>query len=750
MTGFIQNIRKNIFPGFVVSLIALPLALGLALASGAPPISGIISAIVGGVLVSVLGGSHVTITGPGNGLVVVTLAAISTLGAGDAYQGYLYTLAAIIVSGGLLYLFGLLRLGFLSDLFPSAAVQGMLAAIGLIIMAKQLHVMLGVSNPEASTTIGFYLALPDTIARVFSGNVPSPAIFTGLFALGIMIFYSNVRHPLSFIPAPVWIVLIGIAATLMSRHIIDIEPLGKEYLISIPDNILTDLAHPDFARWQSGDFWGVVIALTLIATIESLLSIKAVDKLDPLHRRSNVNKDLRALGLATMASGAVGGLNVVTVIARSSVNVNNGARGRMSNFFHGLFLLLFILLLSHALNLLPLSALAAILVFTGYRLAEPAVFQRIAQVGKGQLLIFLITLFSTIFLGLISGIATGIVATLVLQFIVTGRIRLLVRYFFKPNTLLYREEGNIYHLSVKAYSNFINFIGVKRKLDSIPPDSSVIVDFSLSDFVDYSVMEQLHSYHQNFRNGGGDLEIIGLDDLKSSSAHPLAPKLPLSANVTNRSELSRRQKALRLYSNKLHWRFDADEFFVFPKFSRFQFFETRLIDRGRNRVQGSVGRVEVELADIDYHEGEFIARERRHSTMLVLTLPYLIPSFVMDKENLLDKVAHLAGFHDINFAKHPDFSRTFKVKGRERVEIIHFLDDQLIDFFQSNKIYHLESRDNALLIFEKERIATLSEIKQIVSFASRLAGILNTKHKSNAETETADRSEVGKRSREKH
>lgn len=724
-----KNIKENIFPGFVVSLIALPLSLGLALASGVPPIAGIITAVVGGIIVAAFGGSHITITGPGNGLVVATLSAVTILGAGNMAEGYLFTLAAVVCSGVIIYLFGLFRFGALSDFFPTAAVQGMLAAIGLIIMAKQLHIMLGEVSPEASGTAGLYATLPATIFALIRGDHPALAYTIGGVSLGIMILYSVVRNRyLHLIPAPMWIVLIAIGVTYFSQnnpHIL--EPLPSEYLINIPENFWDDLSFPNFGKIAHFEFWVAVFTLTLIASMESLLSIKAVDKLDPKHRRSNANKDLRALGIATAVSGALGGLNVVSVIARSSVNMNNGATTRWSNFFHGAFLLIFLLVFTHGLQHISLPALAAILVYTGYKLASPAVFKRILRVGWIQLAIFLITLLTTIFSNIISGIVAGILATIIFQMWAIDRVQVLLRYTFRPNTLLYRESDSQYLLSVKAFSNFLNFLGIKKKLDSIPLSSKVIVDFSLAKFVDYSVMEQLQEYQQNFKNGGGDLEVIGLDDMGTTTSHPLAPRLAGRRNKKPSKQLSRRQKALRLYSKKLDWKYSDQKFYETMEFEGFKYFQKRVIDTGRNQVQGKVGEVEVLMADLDYHEGEFIARESIHSTVVMLKLNTEIPSFVIDKENLLDKVAHLAGFDDIHFAKHPDFSKNFKIKGKNRKAVIRFLDDDIIDFLQANKTYHIESNGGALLIFEKERLSILSEIKQLVSFASRLSSILNSK-----------------------
>ena len=304
---FLKAIPKNIFSGFVVSLIALPLGLGLAMASDAPPIAGIIAAVVGGVIVSLLGGSHVTIAGPGNGLVGVLLVAITALGIESAY-------AAIICSGILLLILGFLRLGKLADFFPSSAIQGMLAAIGLIILGKQFHIMMA-HKIAREDTVDYLLEIPYTINDAIhykeTGLIYAAA--AGVMSLLIMAFYSKIRNKyLQLIPAPMWIVILSIGFSYYFELIIhESNPIASKYMISgIPEfsEIISQIPTVNFSKIGSLPFWSSVVALTLIASIESLLSIKAVDKLDPEKRRSNVNRDLKALGLATVGSGFLGGI----------------------------------------------------------------------------------------------------------------------------------------------------------------------------------------------------------------------------------------------------------------------------------------------------------------------------------------------------------------------------------------------------------------------------------------------------------
>ena len=437
---FFGDLPKNIFSGFVVSLVALPLALGLAIASEAPPISGVIASIVGGVICSIMGGSKLTITGPGNGLVVVLLFSVNTLGSGDLYQGYLYTLAAVVISGIIMFLFGLFRLGALSEFFPSSALQGMLAAIGLGILAKQAHVMLGVTSVKGST-IELLSTIPDSFLYVVfnnSSHIIIPALI-GIISFLILIFYSRLRSPLfHLVPAPMWVIIFAVAVYYyLEMFVSESSSISEDLLISLPNNLIESLPSPDFSIVTSADFISTVISITLIASIESLLSIKAVDKLDPKKRRSNVNKDLKALGIATTISGLLGGLNVVTVIARSSVNVNNGASNKSSNFFHAFFLVAFVLIFQDQIEKIVLPALAAILVYTGYKLAAPDNFIRILRVGKEQAAIYLITLIITLYAGIMTGISFGILSTFAIHILINKNIFLFSRNLFKPNVLMY-------------------------------------------------------------------------------------------------------------------------------------------------------------------------------------------------------------------------------------------------------------------------------------------------------------------------
>ncbi len=721
--SFFKALPKNIFSGFVVSLVALPLGLGLAMASEAPPIAGIIAAVVGGIVVSILGGSHITITGPGNGLVGVLLVAITTLGLEGAY-------AAIICSGVLLMILGLLRMGALADFFPSSAIQGMLAAIGLIILGKQFHIMLA-NKLTFDNSFDYLLAIPETISGIFNYENMGLlyAAFAGIISLTIMILHSKVRNKyFQLIPAPMWLVLLSIGFSYYYELVLKMpNPIAPAYMLSgIPTagEIVSQIPTPNFSSFFGMPFWTSVIAITLVSSIESLLSIKAVDQLDPQKRRSNVNRDLKALGLATVGSGFLGGLNVVTVIARSSVNANNGGTNRSANFSHAVFLVIFIVLFSTQLTRIPLPALMAILVYTGYKLASPKLVRKIFSVGKEQLLIFFTTLFVTLFVDIITGIVAGVLVTLLIHAFINKGVSFFLKNILKPNVLMYHEDnakGN-YYISVKHFCTFLNYFRLKQKLQAIPETEDVVLDFSLCHFVDHTVMENLHGYQEVFLKRGGHFELIGLDLHDTKSEHPFALRRLIPGLGLLTKNLTKRQGTLKEIAAKYNMHYEAESAQNAHFLDSFKYFSIKHIDYVYNRLFNTENT--FKMFDVDYSEGEFIAKENVHTTMLHMKLDEEIPAFTLDREGFLERVYAFAGFKDIPIANHTDFSKRFYLLGENEKEIQAFFHDDLVRFFESNPYYHVESNGTALLVFDKERIAGVKEIKALYDFGRRLREVI--------------------------
>jgi carbonic anhydrase len=458
---------------------------------------------------------------------------------------------------------------------------------------------------------------------------------------------------------------------------------------------------------------------------ESLLSIKAVDKLDPLKRRSNVNKDLRALGIATTISGFVGGLNVVTVIARSSVNVNNGGSNRSANLFHALFLLVFILLFQDQIQRIALPALAAILVYTGYRLAAPENLIMLFKIGKEQAAIFLVTLGMTLTYGLITGIAFGVFATFIIHILINKSLFLFTRNWLKPNVLMFKEEdsGN-YFVSVKNFCSFLNFYKLKALLDEIPEHEHAIVDFSLCEFVDHTVMEGLNGYRRGFASKSGVFEIIGLDVHFSDTQHPFAIRkaMPIKDFLNLGSHLTKRQKSLEALSKKLKWSYRPELSSDPQSLEKFEYFKSKQINYQYNVLVDATER--FTLFDLSYSEGAFIAKEDLKSSFLMIKLDEQVPQFVLDKEHLLASLYEPLGYKDIDFIDAPDFSRRFFLSGKNRSEIRKWFSPELIFFFESHSYFHIETNKNILLIKGKNRLSSIDEIKKMLAFGTELTHIL--------------------------
>jgi MFS superfamily sulfate permease-like transporter len=528
--GLLQNWRSDVLSGFLVFLIALPLCLGIAMASGFPPMAGIITAIIGGLLVSRLSGSFVTINGPAAGLIVVVLSAVQSLGQGDAMAGYRYTLAAIVVASVFQLLMGLGKAGRLSAFFPASVVHGMLAAIGIIIMAKQIHVLLGV-KPDAKELIDTILAIPSSVV-----NLNSEIAFIGFTGLGLLIAWSFIKHPLlKMIPAPLLVVALGMMLEryfdLDHEHVYMFLPsqeflphhefsIGPKFLVSIPDNFLAGFYFPDFGKIATVEFWSAVLSICLVGSLESLLSASAVDKLDPYKRYSDLNRDLAAVGVGNLICGLVGGLPMIAEIVRSSANVNNGAKTGWANFFHGLFLLVFVALFPHVIHEIPLAALAALLVYTGFRLASPKEFAKTMAIGLEQLVLFVITILGVLATDLLVGVAIGIVAKFVLHLLRGVKPSNLFKLFYS----IEQAAADRYIVKVEGSAVFSNFMSLKSVMAGLPEGKNILFDLADIYLIDHTVMEFIDHYCHDYQARGGTCAIHGLDNHHAASKHPLAAR----------------------------------------------------------------------------------------------------------------------------------------------------------------------------------------------------------------------------------
>jgi MFS superfamily sulfate permease-like transporter len=516
IAGLRENALSDATAGFVVFLLALPLSLGIAKASEFPPLMGLITAMVGGLVVSYFSGSHLSIKGPAAGLIVIVVGAVTDFGGGE--QGWRYTLGALVVAGLLQVLFGVFKLGKLIDFFPLSAVQGMLAAIGIIIISKQIPVLLGV-DPMLSKGLS-PLALLGYIPK-FIGSMDPQATLVGLVCLSIMLIWPFIDHPIRRMPAPLAVLLFAVpAAMILSfKHT---EPAYS--LVYIGDPYQSLGLNVSFGGWaMPATFIKYVLMFAVVGTLESLLTVKAVDIMDPYKRKSDPNKDLIAVGLGNTFTAIIGGLPMISEVARSSANVSNGGRTRWSNFFHGLFLLVFVLAAVHLIEMIPNTALAAMLITVGIRLAHPREFVSTFRIGLEQLIIFVVTIFVTLSTDLLLGIGAGIITEILFN-VFNGKP--LSALFKAPTEVSFNQ--NKYSIKISKAAVFSNYLGIKRKLDAIPLGANVEINLYDTQLVDYSVMENLHRFQRDYEANGGRVIISGLEDHQPVSEHHSAGRKKIS------------------------------------------------------------------------------------------------------------------------------------------------------------------------------------------------------------------------------
>lgn len=531
IVGLKENFSSDALSGFLVFLLALPLSLGIAKASEFPAIFGLVTAMVGGLLVSFFAGSKLTIKGPAAGLIVIVAGSVADFGGGET--GWHLALGAIVVAGIFQVLFGVLKLGKLSDFFPLSAVHGMLAAIGLIIISKQIHILVGASTNYAEgplkgksivEPLDLIAKIPDTLAHFFAHH---EVAIVGLVSLAIVFGWPRLKIGfLKKIPAP--LVVLGVSIPLsmfLGIHNVKevLSPNGEVItkafspLVSFEKGFFEILGiNVSFDGFsQTGTFIKYVIMFALVGSLEALLTVKAIDMLDPFKRKSDTNKDLIAVGIGNIVAGLLGGLPMISEVARSSANVANGGKTRWANFFHGIFILIFLIFAVSFSNYIPNAALAAMLIGVGFKLAHPKEFGHMAKIGWEQIVIFITTIFVTLASDLLIGIGAGIVIKIVFHF-ANG---IPMKHMFNAKTVV---TGNT--ITVKGCAVFTNLIGIKKAINTFSFNQDVIFDVSSCKLVDHTVIENLHHIKIDFENEGGSFTIKGLEEFRpaTKSKHQFA------------------------------------------------------------------------------------------------------------------------------------------------------------------------------------------------------------------------------------
>lgn len=488
-----KNLKKDLPASIVVFLVALPLCLGIALASGAPLFAGLITGVIGGIVVASLSGSQLSVSGPAAGLTAIVLGAISQLG------GYQIFLLAVLLAGAMQLILGLVKGGMIGNYFPSSVIEGMLAAIGLTLILKQLPHALGVDSDFFGDESFFQSDQENTFSAI--GNALNhfglAAIVISSLSIAVLIFWPKFKK-LSLIPAPLLVVVLGVCLALLFQG--TPYALSAAHMVEIP--VVNSFAEftglfstPDFSQILNPKVWVVAATIAVVASLETLLSIEAIDKIDPIKRVSPTNRELMAQGAGNMVSGLIGGLPMTSVIVRSSANVNAGGRTKMSAVFHGCWLLLSLLFIPGLINMIPLACLAAILLVTGYKLARVALFKHMYHKGWDQFVPFFITIVAVLLTDLLKGVAIGLLFSIFYLL----RTNMRNSYFYKIE-----EEGTKKDLRIKLAEevSFLNKAAIQVVLNKIPKETTVIIDGSNSRYIHPDVLETIFNYkHHAYTKG---------------------------------------------------------------------------------------------------------------------------------------------------------------------------------------------------------------------------------------------------------
>jgi len=508
-TNLFKHVKNDLPASIVVFFVAVPLCLGIALASGAPLFAGIIAGIVGGIVVGFASGSPLGVSGPAAGLAVIVLTSIATLG--GSYQAFL---TAVVLAGIIQLALGYAKAGFIAYFFPSSVIKGMLTGIGLLIILKQIPHALGWDKDAIGDDAFLQADGQNTfseIMRAYEFITPGALLIAGV-SLAILILWDTVltkKHKIfQLIQGPIVVVVLGILFNLAYTNGILPFSLNEKQIVSVPvPNSITDFfgqfTLPDFSAITNFEVWKIAIVLAIVASLETLLCVEATDKMDPDKRVTPTNRELKAQGLGNIVSGLIGGLPVTQVIVRSSANINFGGKTKLSAILHGVFLLISAIFIASLLNLIPLASLAAILLMVGYKLAKPSLFQQMYKLGWEQFIPFTATVVAIIATDLLKGITVGILFGI----FYTLRHSYRNSHYVKDN-VSDQNGKTVHHLVLAQEVSFFNKASLLTTFESIPANSKVIIDCTNSKSIAYDVIEIINDFELNAKTKSIEVEKI--------------------------------------------------------------------------------------------------------------------------------------------------------------------------------------------------------------------------------------------------
>ena len=735
----LKHWRYDLLAGLQVALVSLPLSLGIAIASGAPPVTGVISAIIAGLVFPFLGGAYVTISGPAAGLAPALLSGMLLLGGGDLAAGYPLLLVAICLTGLLQIVLSLFNAGRFALFLPVTVVEGMLAAIGVIIIIKQIPALLGVLAPPAKSMLVTIENLPAVLLKT------DPAIAAiGGICLFLLFYLNRTRYAwMRRIPPPLFVAGVGIGL----GYLLQLDP---KHLIAMPHNIIEGgLTLPAFeAVWNRPELWWsillVVITLTLIDGIESLATIAAVDKIDPYQRKSDANVTLRAMGVSNTLSSIFGGITIIPGGVKSRANIDAGGRTLWANFYNAMFLIVFLFLAKDLIARIPLAAIGAILVYVGWRLCEFSVFRKTFAIGRDQMVIFVVTIAAILVTDLLYGILLGVAAEIALlvylltpslRMVLTGRLgfsqtlRLLwgnLAGLFRNPVIKVKLEENTerphYRISLGSVVCF-NLLPLDKLLQAIPPHAAITLAVTESGrIIDHTAMEYLHQFQEACLHAGRPFEILGLDHFYQFTQHALSTRMHDAMLIKEKARVSTRERQMAEVAEAYGLQFKP------ATVATLNSHDFVYLHRGGNRQESNVitglyHGCHVKLFDYSHTAAPDYYSEHLHTLLLLRCLEAgrELPNLAITPGDYLER--YLVAYQEVDLADRPVLASHYRLYAQDPAQALAFIGTKAEQLLNDHPDFYVEIRDNVLLAFRPGReLETPETIKLLLVFAELTDG----------------------------
>ncbi len=733
----LKHWRYDLLAGLQVALVSLPLSLGIAIASGAPPVTGLISAIIAGFIFPFLGGAYVTISGPAAGLAPALLAGMLLLGGGDLAVGYPLLLVAICLTGMVQIILAFFKTGRYAIFLPVTVVEAMLAAIGLMIIIKQIPSLMGAISPASQSMLETISKLPLAIPQL-----EWSIFFIGALSLFLMFYLNASRHDwMRKIPPPLLVACLGIGLGYLFN-------LDGKFLITMPENLLEGgITFPAFDEvLNRPELWWsvllVVITLTLIDGVESLATIKAVDKIDPFQRKSDANITLRTMGISNSLSSVFGGLTIIPGGVKSRVNIDAGGRTLWANFYNAIFLLIFLFVAIDVIARVPLAAIAAILIYVGWKLCEYKVFTKTYAIGRDQIVIFVITVLAILATDLLSGILLGVAAEVLMllylltpsfRAVLTGRLGLgqsfslvwvnLRGLFCDPVITVAQKARNgepHYEVTLSSVVCF-NLIHLDKLLANLPPQAGVTLIITESGrIIDHTGMEYLHQFQDECMRDKRAFELLGLENFFQFTNHSLSARMQDSTVLKEERKRSEREIQMEKFAQQWGLKLELGTATIHNEHD-FVYLRRGSDKQECNVMSGSVHGYDIRLADYSHTAAPDYYSKHWHTTITSQCPVSGVADFVIAPGHYLRR--YLADYREIESVREGALPGNYRLYAKEGEDPSPYISSGLLAFLQSNEGLYLEVRNGNMLAFNRNKeLLSAAEIEQLFALVEMLNG----------------------------